>query len=79
MKFSARLLGQMIGVTAKEMNLKLRDAGLLTGGPGNWIVTELGKKFSEIAGWDNGYGGYAARGYTYYKWDEKVLDLIKRR
>lgn len=26
--------------------------------------------------WSNGYGGYAARGYSYNVWDESILDRL---
>ena len=54
----------------------LKKLGFLEGEAGNYSLTELGKKYAEIKTWDNGYGGYAARGYEYYAWDKKIISKL---
>ena len=54
----------------------LKKLGFLEGEAGNYSLTELGKKYAEIRTWDNGYGGYAARGYEYYTWDKKIISKL---
>ena len=79
MKYSARSLGQMIGETAREVNQRLFEHGLLSGQPGNWKLTELGKMFGEQRYWSNGYGGRAARDFIYIVWDKAVLEKLGRK
>ena len=52
----------MIGLDSKEVNQKLAEIGYLEGKPGDWSMTEEGRKHGEERFYDNGYGGYAARG-----------------
>ena len=72
MRKSARRLGQMVGLDSKEVNQKLAELGYLEGQPGNWSMTEEGREHGEERFYDNGYGGYAARGWSYPVWDEDV-------
>ena len=72
MRKSARRIGQMIGLDSKEVNQKLAELGYLEGKPGDWSMTEEGRKHGEERFYDNGYGGYAARGWSYPVWDEDV-------
>lgn len=44
MRKSARRLGQMVGLDSKEVNQKLAELGYLEGQPGNWSMTEEGRK-----------------------------------
>ncbi|MBQ3277835.1 MAG: hypothetical protein IJG94_01575 [Clostridia bacterium] len=76
MRKTARRLGQMVGLDAKEVNKKLAALGYLTGQPGCWSMTEEGKKHGEERFKDNGYGGYAARSWSYPVWDEEVARQI---
>ena len=76
MRKSARLLGRMVGLGSREVNLKLAELGYLEGKPGNWTITEEGKKHGEERFDGNGYGGYAARGWSYFMWDEDVAYKI---
>ena len=49
----------------------------LSGQPGNWELTELGKIFGEQRYWSNGYGGRAARDFIYVVWDKAVLEKLR--
>jgi len=74
MKKSARQLGYMIGKTAQDVNKLLKDNGYLEGVPGNYELTEKGKKYAEEKYHSNGIGGYSQYqvSYTTRKWDEEV-------
>ncbi len=76
MRITARLLGRMVGLDSKEVNQRLADLGYLTGKPGAWSITEEGKKHGEERYKDNGYGGYAARSWSYPVWDEEVANQL---
>lgn len=39
-------------------------------------MTEEGRKHGEERFYDNGYGGYAARGWSYPVWDEDVAQQL---
>lgn len=75
-RFTARQLSQVLGKTAQEVNKALKDAGLLQGEPGNYELTENGERYAEYQDEDNGYGGRAARSWSYRKWDEEVVSKI---
>lgn len=79
MGLSSRRLGEIIGLTSEQTNTLLMEAGFQSGQPGDYIVTEKGKKYVEEKSWDNGYGGYAARGYSYNEWDESILDELNTK
>lgn len=76
MGLSASRLGQRIGLTAEQMNVLLLEEGFLKGEPGNYQVTEKGKPYVYENGADNGYGGYAFRGWNWYEWDESILEQL---
>ncbi len=76
MKKSARQLGDMLGKTAQEVNLLLKEHGYLDGTPGDYYVTEKGKSYAEERFKDNGYGGYAARSWSFTMWDEEIAYII---
>ena len=73
---SARLLGQEIGMNAKEVNKLLETIGLIkrgravtqTGSP-TWELTELGKAFGEPSKHPYSSG---------HIWDDEVIGLIKK-
>ena len=74
---SARLLGYKVGLSSQEMNYVLNKEGLLDGTPGHYKLTEKGQEFGQYSVHDNGYGGYAYRGWAYPVWDaDKVLSLL---
>lgn len=76
MTLSAKRLGEKCGLTAEEMNYLLKEEGFLSGEPGNYNPTEKGKPFVVEKGDDNGYGGYAFRGWNWLEWDESILDEL---
>ncbi len=76
MRITARRLGRMVGLDSKVVNQKLADLGYLAGKPGAWSITEEGKKHGEERYKDNGYGGYAARSWSYFVWDEDIAYQI---
>lgn len=45
MSLSARRIGTMFGLTSEEMNVLLKEAGFLSGEPGNYVPTEMGGEF----------------------------------
>jgi hypothetical protein len=76
MTLSAKRLGERCGLTAEQMNFLLKEEGYLSGEPGNYYPTEKGKQFVIEKGDDNGYGGYAFRGWNWLEWDESILDEL---
>ena len=58
------------------MNFLLKVEGYLSGEPGDYYPTEKGKQFVVEKGNDNGYGGYAFRGWNWLEWDESILDEL---
>ena len=79
MTLSAKRLGERCGLTAEEMNILLKEEGFLSGEPGNYYPTEKGKLFVVEKGDDNGYGGYAFRGWNWFEWDEEKTSEERRR
>ena len=76
MTLSAKRLGERCGLTAEEMNILLKEEGFLSGEPGNYYPTEKGKLFVVEKGDDNGYGGYAFRGWSWFEQDERILEEL---
>lgn len=70
---SARQLGEIVGLSAREVNVRLKEKGYLTGEPGNYQLTQKGEEYAETRYKDNGYGGYAARGWEFLMWDECMI------
>ena len=73
---SASELGYRLNLTAQEMNALLEEEGYLEGEPGNYRATGKAEPYVSERGWHNGYGGYAARGYSIYVWDKSILRRI---
>lgn len=76
MILSAKRLEERCGLTAEEMNILLKEEGFLSGEPRNYYPTEKGKLFVVEKGDDNGYGGYAFRGWSWFEWDERILEEL---
>ena len=76
MKKTATNIGTMIGKNAREVNKLLFEKGYITGRPGDWVATEKGKRYCEEVVETNGYGGCAARGWSYLLWDDEIANLI---
>ena len=73
---SARVLGKGFGLTANEMNFVLKEEGYLDGEPGNYTVTEKGKKYAVEQDYHRGTGGYAQYNahWTTRVWDDEIAD-----
>lgn len=76
MRKSAKQLGRIMGLSASEVMRRLANIGFLEGRPGDWSITPEGEEYGEERLCDNGYGGYAARSWSYFVWDEDVIDLL---
>ncbi|MBW3080454.1 Sec23/Sec24 zinc finger-containing protein [Bifidobacterium saguinibicoloris] len=72
-RMSARILGEKMGLTAREVNVLLKDRGFLEGEPGAYRITDEGSEHGETVFRSNGYGGSAARSWEYDIWDEDVM------
>lgn len=70
---SARQLGGMVGMSAREVNLALRDLGYLTGEPGNWQLTNKGAERAILRCEGNEYGGSAHRSWEWPMWNEDIV------
>lgn len=69
---SAKRLGNLVGMTSREVNLKLHELGYLDGEPGNWRRTAKGMAYSIEKAQENGYGGYAAHGWGWFEWAKSL-------
>lgn len=58
------------------MNHLLVEAGLQTGKPGAYGLSDLGKTFGDTVDRENGYGGYAYREWSWNRWDESVIEKL---
>ncbi len=76
MSLSATRLGREFGLTPQEMNYLLKEEGFLGGSPGNYYLTEKGRKYASERYDSNGYGGYAARGWSWFEWDESIIEKL---
>ena len=68
-------LGELIGVSSREIGKQLRDAGLLDDDEaGQRVVTEKGRQFGEMKPYKafNGHAGYEAR------WNKSVLEFLEQ-
>lgn len=74
---SARVLGWEFGKTAQEMNLLLKDYGYLEGEPGAYGLTDKGKQFGDEQYNENGYGGYAHRGWETRTWNDDLAGALR--
>ena len=79
MNYSATRIGRLFGLNGQEMNAVLFKLGILEGKPGDYALTEIGEQFGRYNDYDNGYGGYAARGWQTISYDESIIDWIKHR
>lgn len=75
---SAHLLGEVLLITAEEMNELLKLNGFLEGVPGDYQVTEEGKPYATERYEHRGPGGYSQynRDWTIRTWDDSVLNAI---
>lgn len=75
---SARVLGKDYGLTAQEMNHVLKEDGYLEGDPGNYSVTEKGKKYVSEQYHSRGTGGSSIYNASWETrtWDEGITDEL---
>ncbi|MFD4820873.1 hypothetical protein [Peribacillus butanolivorans] len=80
MRMSATMIGKVLGKPTKEVYSLLKDQGFLDGEQGNWSLTELGKKIGgEVRQKDNGEGGFCKRSWPVLSWDEKIVNILKKK
>ena len=75
--FSARRIGEAIGLSSQQVNKMLFELGYLAGEPGNWSLTPKGEKEAVLNGDDNGYGGYAHQSWSWFEWKESIINELK--
>ncbi|SFX77255.1 hypothetical protein [Ruminococcus sp. XPD3002] len=76
MGLSAKRLGKLFGLNSQEMNVYLKEEGYLKGEPGNYSLTKKGEKYATKKEKDNGYGGHAARHWSWTEWAEEIVEKI---
>lgn len=78
MGVSARVLGEKFRLTAQEMNRVLVRFGILQGTPGNYELTELGKKYAIVKDHHRGCGGYSYynRDWSTITYDESIKKIL---
>ncbi|WP_139342999.1 hypothetical protein [Fictibacillus arsenicus] len=65
MRMSARMIGEKLGMTVKEVYLLVKDKDFLDGEEGNWSLTELGRQVGgQVRQKDNGEGGFCRRTWS---------------
>ena len=77
---SARAIGRELGLTAQQVNVELKHAGLLYGEPGAYGLTERGTLFGKEHHHSNGVGGYSQYQVNYETrgWDKSVIAELER-
>ena len=78
MLLSATDLGKAYGLTSEEMNRVLVKRGILTGDPGDYDLTPLGRKYAHTESHHRGTGGYSMynRAWTTRKFDESIKEVL---
>ena len=79
MFLSATRIGEIFHLNGQEMNAVMCKLHILEGEPGNYGLTEFGKKFGRYNYYDNGYGGCAARGWETTSYDESIVDYLREK
>lgn len=78
-KRSASFLGQPLGLTGVEMNLLLKDRGLLTGDPGAYALTQKAQQFANERYEERGNPGGSSqyfRQWPVVTWDPSVINEL---
>lgn len=75
--YSATRLGSMVGKSNREMNAILKEKGFMEGDPGYYRPTQKGEAFCVEKAEDNGYGGYAARSWSWLEWSKDILPFLE--
>lgn len=77
MRKSATMIAKELGMKTKDVYSLLKEQGFLDGNPGNWSLTELGKKAGgAVRLVDNRESGRFNRSWEQISWDEKILDIL---
>lgn len=74
--FSARRIGKQTGKTAQEINKLLKEHGFMEGEPGFYKPTAKGEPFCVEKFDGNGYGGFAARSWSWLEWSKDVIPQL---
>lgn len=79
MLMTAKSLGAEYGLNAEEMNRVLVKLGFLTGTPGDYELTPLGKQYANTECYHRGPGGYSMynRDWIIRKFDESIKDVLE--
>lgn len=73
---SAGKIGKRLGMSARAVNKRLKEIGLIDGEPGNYVITKKGVEYGNIAFPKNSYSGYISCSNCYYVWDYRVIRLL---
>lgn len=78
MLLTAKNLGAEYGLNAEEMNRVLVKLGFLTGTPGDYDLTPLGRQYAHTECYHRGPGGYSMynRDWIIRKFDESIRDVL---
>lgn len=76
MSYSARMLGEEHDLTAQEMNRALVKLGILTGEPGNYILTEKGLEYGIETYHNRGSGATSEYSHWVISYDESIKDIL---
>lgn len=79
MLLTAKSLGAEYGLSAEEMNRVLVKLGFLTGSPGDYDLTPLGRQYANTECYHRGPGGYSMynRDWIIRKFDESIKDVLE--
>lgn len=78
MVLTAKNLGAEYGLNAEEMNRVLVKLGFLTGTPGDYDLTPLGRQYAHTEYYHRGLGGYSMynREWIIRKFDESIRAVL---
>lgn len=78
MRLSATMIGRTMGLTARAVNVLLKEHGYLYGEPGAYGLTEKGAAYGHETWHHRGPGGYAHynRDWETRSWSEGILDVL---
>lgn len=78
MMLSAKNLGAEYGLNSEEMNRVLVKLGFLTGTPGDYDLTPLGRQYAQTECHHRGPGGYSMynRDWITRKYDESIKEAL---
>lgn len=71
-KISVAQLGRIVGASAQTVNKALCEMGFLSGVPGNYTITEIGRKFSVRE-----FSIEERHFENTIKWDREVAGLVR--